>query len=151
VRASARLAEVAESLRQREAQLDLAADSRDDAQQGRREASALVREADAHDRAAQVARDARRDQLDIDQRSAANEDRANAAYEWDSSERRDAHAKKLAAAGVAPAAIQAQYGADVSNARHPRAAVSSKRVPAKARKASSRVSAPQRDRGDRSR
>ncbi len=39
-------AQVAEALRQREAQLDLAADSHDDAQQDRHEASSLVRDAE---------------------------------------------------------------------------------------------------------
>ncbi len=144
-------AQVAEALRQREAQLDLAADSHDDAQQDRHEASSLVRDADAHDRAAQDARDAERGQHEVGQRSAAHADRTDADHEWDSAERRDAHAQNLAAAGVAPEAIQAQYGADVSNARHPRAAVSSTRTPTKARKASPRVPGTQRDRGDRSR
>lgn len=144
-------AQVAEALRQREAQLDLAADSHDDAQQDRHEASSLARDADAHDRAAQVARDAERGQHEVGLRSAAHEDRADAGYEWDSAERRDAHAQKLGAAGVAPEAIQAQYGADVSNARHPRAAVSSTRTPAKARKASPRVPGTQRERGERGR
>lgn len=144
-------AQVAEALRQREAQPDLAADSHEDAQQDRREASRLVQEADAHDRAAQDARDAERGQREVAHRSAAHQDSSNADHEWDSAERRDAHVQELAAAGVAPEAIQAQYGADVANARHPRAAVSSTRTPAKARKASPRVLGTQRDRGDRSR
>jgi hypothetical protein len=80
-------AEVAEALRQRETQLDLAEDTRDEAQQDRQEASSLIREADAHDRSAQEARDAGRDPRDVDQLGAAQEDRTEAAYEWEGQRR----------------------------------------------------------------
>jgi hypothetical protein len=70
---------------------------------------------------------------------------------WDNSDRRDAHAEQMAAQGVDPIAIQAQYGADVSNAQHPRAAITSTRGAAKARKSATRVLSTQRERGERSR
>ena len=239
-------AQVAEALSQREAQLDLAADSRDDAQQDRQDrqdAATLVQQANAHDRDAEEARAAgtdgrtaadrptgsvgqdfgeeygdeparhdpnaertitltlneyeaeridklltqsewsarqpfdehdfdREDPRSIDQiergqrdiaesstgmrerlataRSAAAEDRTAAGGKWDSADRRDGHAAELAAAGVEPVAVQAQYGADVSNAKHPRGAVASTRGAAKARKTATKGFAAQRDR-DRSR
>ena len=57
----------------------------------------------------------------------------------------------MAAQNVAPAAVKAQYGADVSNAKHPRSAVTTTRGAAKARKAGTRAMGTQRERGERGR
>jgi hypothetical protein len=83
--------------------------------------------------------------------SAASEVRNAGRATWDSAERRDGHAEHMAAQGVDPVAIQAQYGADVSNAKHPRAAVTTTRGAAKARKASPKAMGSQRERDGRSR
>jgi hypothetical protein len=64
---------------------------------------------------------------------------------------RNSHASEMAAQNVAPEAVQAQYGADVSDAKHPRAAVITSRGAAKARKASTRSVGAQRERVERSR
>lgn len=85
------------------------------------------------------------------EQGAGNQDRAAGLSAWDNADRRDAHAGKMAEQGVEPVAVQAQYGADVSNAKHPRAAVASTRGAAKARKAASRAIATQRERGERGR
>lgn len=104
-------------------------EDRESANHDRQEAASLIDNADRHDRAVQE----------------------NAGDKWDSAERRDGHAAELAAAGVEPIAIQAQYGADVSNAKHPRGAVAPSRGAAKARKTPTKNIAAQRDRGERSR
>lgn len=85
------------------------------------------------------------------EQSAGDQDRAAGEATWDSADRRDTHAGAMAAHGVDPVAVQAQYGADVSNAKHPRAAVGSTRGAAKARKAATRAMGAQRERGERGR
>lgn len=136
-----------------------------------READQLLNAADRHDRAADSARGAAQapelplplspteagsEVGDFGARVTAEEsdagaDRNAGLAKWDSAERRDGHAEQMAAQGVDPVAIQAQYGADVSNAKHPRAAVTSTRGAAKARKTATRTMGAQRERGDRSR
>lgn len=85
------------------------------------------------------------------EQSAGNQDRSAGLETWDSADRRDTHADAMAAQGVDAVAIQAQYGADMSNAKHPRAAVTSTRGAAKARKAATLAMGAQRERGGRSR
>ncbi|WP_146232828.1 MULTISPECIES: hypothetical protein [unclassified Curtobacterium] len=70
---------------------------------------------------------------------------------WDSADRRDRHAEQMAAADVDPVAVQAQYGADVSNAKHPRPAITTTRGAAKARKSVTRAMGTQHERGERGR
>ncbi|WIB36078.1 hypothetical protein [Curtobacterium sp. MCJR17_043] len=53
----------------------------------------------------------------------------------------------MAAADVDPVAVQAQYGADVSNAKHPRPAITTTRGAAKARKSVTRAMGTQHERG----
>ncbi|ROQ31032.1 hypothetical protein EDF46_3545 [Frondihabitans sp. PhB188] len=85
------------------------------------------------------------------EQAAGDKDRRAGLATWDSADRRDTHAEAMAAQRVDPIAIQAQYGADVSNAEHPRAAVASTRGAAKARKTTTRALGTRRERGDRSR
>lgn len=85
------------------------------------------------------------------ERAAGAEDREAGLNAWNNNDRRDSHASEMAAQNVPLAAVQAQYGADVSNAKHPRSAVATTRGAAKARKASTRAMGTQRERGDRSR
>jgi hypothetical protein len=85
------------------------------------------------------------------EQGAGNQDRNAGLSGWDNAARRDSHAEQMAAAGVDPIAVQAQYGADVSNAKHPRSAIASTRGAAKARRAASRAIGAQRERGERSR
>jgi len=85
------------------------------------------------------------------ERAAGAEDRDAGLTVWNSNDRRDTHAAEMAAQNVAPEAVQAQYGADVSNAKHPRSAVTATRDAAKARKAANRSVGAQRERGERSR
>lgn len=85
------------------------------------------------------------------EQGAGSQDRAAGLSAWDNADRRDAHAGKMAEQGVEPVAVQAQYGADVSNAKHPRSAIASTRGAAKARKAASRAIGTQRERGERGR
>jgi hypothetical protein len=82
---------------------------------------------------------------------AGAQDRTAGLSAWDNADRRDSHAEKMAAAGVDPVAVQAQYGADVSNAKHPRSAIATTRGAAKARKTASRAIGAQRERGERGR
>lgn len=86
-----------------------------------------------------------------EQRAAGTEDRDAGLNAWNSNDRRDSHASEMAAQNVAPDAVQAQYGADVSNAKHPRSAVAMTRGAAKARKALLRSMGAQRERGERGR
>ena len=86
-----------------------------------------------------------------EQRVADTEDRDAGLNAWNSNDRRDSHASEMAAQSVAPDAVQAQYGADVSNAKHPRSAVAFSRGAAKARKAATRSMGVQRERGERGR
>jgi len=86
-----------------------------------------------------------------EQRAAGTEDRGAGLNAWNSNDRRDSHASEMAAQNVAPEAVQAQYGADVSNAKHPRSAVATTRGAAKARKAATRSMGAQRERGERGR
>lgn len=86
-----------------------------------------------------------------EERAADTEDRDAGLNTWNSNDRRDSHASEMAAQNVAPEAVQAQYGADVSNAKHPRAAVTTTRGAAKARKATTRPIGVQRERGERGR
>lgn len=85
------------------------------------------------------------------EQGAGDQDRAAGLSAWDNADRRDAHAGKMAEQGVEPVAVQAQYGADVSNAKHPRAAVGSTRGAAKARKAATKAMGTTRERGERGR
>jgi hypothetical protein len=85
------------------------------------------------------------------EQGAGNQDRSAGLSAWDNAGRRDGHAEQMAAAGVDPVAVQAQYGADVSNAKHPRAAVGSTRGAAKARKAATKAMGTTRERGERGR
>ena len=85
------------------------------------------------------------------EQGASNQDRAAGLSAWDNADRRDAHASKMAEQGVEPVAVQAQYGADVSNAKHPRAAVGSTRGAAKARKAATKAMGTTREHGERGR
>jgi hypothetical protein len=85
------------------------------------------------------------------ERAAGTEDREAGLNAWNSNDRRDNHAAEMAAQNVAPAVVQAQYGADVSNAKHPRSAVTTTRGAAKARKATTRSIGAQRERGGRGR
>ena len=87
----------------------------------------------------------------IAERAAGTKDREAGPNAWNSKDRRDNHAAEMAAQNVAPAAVQAQYGADVSNAKHPRSAVTTTRGAAKARKATTRSIGAQRERGERGR
>lgn len=160
---------VAEVLRQRTDGME-APEPDDSTEQERRDADQLLNAADQHDRNAQAARDdavATRldadierlpgvDQTNADQtrereQAAGEQDRAEGLSAWDSADRRDAHASKMAEEGVEPVAIQAHYGAEVSNAKHPRSAVRSTRGAAKARKAPTRSAGSQRERGERGR
>ncbi|MDM7886569.1 hypothetical protein QUG92_15770 [Curtobacterium sp. RHCKG23] len=83
---------------------------------------------------------------DRGEQGAGSQDRAAGLSAWDNADRRDAHAGKMAEQGVEPVAVQAQYGADVSNAKHPRAAVSSTRSAARARKAATKAMGTTRER-----
>lgn len=144
---------VADVLREREAAGGVA-DGHGSTQDERREADTLLNAADRHDRAAEDTRrsEGQPQQTGVeDERTSADEDRSAGASAWDSAERRDAHAEQMAAQGVEPDAVQAQYGADVSNAKHPRGAVTPGRAPAKARKASTQSVGAQRERGERGR
>ncbi|WP_295792120.1 hypothetical protein [uncultured Microbacterium sp.] len=160
---------VAEVLRQRTAGMNVP-ERNDSTEQERRDADRLLNAADQHDRNAQVARDdavATRldadterlpgvDQMNADQtrereQVAGEQDRAKGLSAWDSADRRDAHASKMAEEGVDPVAIQAHYGAEVSNAKHPRSAVGSTRGAAKARKVPTRSAGAHRERGERGR
>jgi hypothetical protein len=85
------------------------------------------------------------------EQGAGVQDRTAGLSAWDNADRRDRHAEKMAAAGVDPVAVQAQYGADVSNAKHPRSAITTTRGAAKARKTATRAMGAQRDRGERGR
>lgn len=85
------------------------------------------------------------------EQSAGDQDRADGESTWDSADRRDTHAEAMAAQGVDAVAIQAHYGADVSNARHPRAAVKTAPGAIKARKAATIAPGAQRERGERTR
>ncbi|MBD8728991.1 hypothetical protein [Frigoribacterium sp. CFBP 13707] len=85
------------------------------------------------------------------ERTASTADRDSGLNAWNSSDRRDNHAAEMAAQNVAPEAVQAQYGADVSNTKHPRSAVTTTRGVAKARKATTRSIGAQRERGERGR
>lgn len=85
------------------------------------------------------------------EQSAGNADRSAGLSAWDNVDRRDAHAGKMAEQGVEPTAVQAQYGADVSNAKHPRAAVAYTRGAAKARKTATKAMGATRERGERGR
>jgi hypothetical protein len=85
------------------------------------------------------------------EQGAGNQDRPTGLTAWDNADRRDAHAGKMAEQGVEPVAVQAQYGADVSNAKHPRAAVGSTRSAARARKAATKAMGTTRERGERGR
>jgi antitoxin component of RelBE/YafQ-DinJ toxin-antitoxin module len=85
------------------------------------------------------------------EQGAGDQDRSAGLSAWDNADRRDGHAEQMAGAGVEPVAVQAQYGADVSNAKHPRAAVTSTRGAAKARKTATKAMGATRERGDRSR
>ncbi|WP_206758289.1 hypothetical protein [Frigoribacterium sp. CFBP 8754] len=86
-----------------------------------------------------------------EQRAAGTEDRDAGLSAWNSNDRRDSHASEMAAQNVAPDAVQAQYGADMSNAKHPRSAVAFSRGAAKARKAATHSMGVQRERGERGR
>lgn len=85
------------------------------------------------------------------EQSAGDQDRAAGESTWDSANRRDTHAVAMASQGVNAVAIQAQYGADVSNAKHPRASVGSSRVATKARKAATKMVGITREREERGR
>jgi hypothetical protein len=160
---------VVEVLRQRTDGLD-APERNGSTEQERRDADQLLVAADQHDRNAQAAREGAAatslhadtdrlpgfEQVDADQarergQTAAEQDRSAGLSAWDNAHRRDAHASKMAEQGVDPVAIQAQYGAEISNAKHPRSAVGSSRGSVKARKAASRVAGVERERGERGR
>lgn len=167
-------ARVAEVLQQRAASMKRT-EATGSTVQERREADQLLNAADQHDRAAEEARsDAAPakanydtdlaaivariyadptpfDQTVTQEQEAGLEDRAASLSAWDSADRRDTHAAKLAEQGVEPVAIQAQYGADVSNAQHPRSATATKRGAAKARTGATRATSTQRERGERGR
>jgi hypothetical protein len=81
------------------------------------------------------------------EQGAGVQDRAEGLSAWDNADRRDSHAEKMAAAGVDPVAVQAQYGADVSNAKHPRSAITTTRGAAKASKSVARAIGTQREHG----
>lgn len=135
------------------------------------ETDQLLNAADRHDRATESARrDAQIPELSVPlptseagshignpaasvaAQGPAAEEECNAGLAmWDSAERRNGHAEQMAAQGVDPVAIRAQYGADVSNAKHPRAAAATTRGAAKARKTAVRATGTQRERGDRAR
>jgi len=85
------------------------------------------------------------------EQGAGAEDRTAGLSAWDNADRRDRHAESMAAAGVDPVAVQAQYAADVSNAKHPRFAITTTRGAAKARKSVTRVIGKQHDRGEHGR
>lgn len=135
---------VADVLRDRKG-ASAAADAPGSSTKDRLEADVLVATADRRDGAAE----ATRGDEDLSQET---EDRELSVGEqgWDDPDRRDSHAEQMASQGVEPIAIQAQYGADVSNAKHPRAAITARGV-AKARKTTARSGSAQRERGDRSR
>lgn len=140
---------VAEILNQRPALID-SPEHAGSREQGRREANQLLRAADEHDRTAETARlnaAATRNHEEC----AGNEDHAEGVAVWDSADRRDAHARTMAEQGVDAIAVQAQYGADISNANHPRSAVHPTRGASVARKTSPRAAKVTRDRGERSR
>ena len=143
-------------------------DGQGSTQAERREADDLLNAADRHDRAAEAGRTAaaepatdndRDEELAVttaresatSEQAAGDQDRSAGESAWDSADRRDSHVEQMAAQGVEPIAIQAQYGADVSNAKHPRTAVTSTRGAAKARKAVRRAPGVTRERGERSR
>jgi hypothetical protein len=98
-----------------------------------------------------AARTAAAERTARDERSAGAGDRTAGLSAWDNAHRRDSHAKKMSAAGVDPVAVQAQYGADVSNVRHPRSAIGSTRGAARARKAATKAMGTTRERGERGR
>lgn len=87
----------------------------------------------------------------IAERAAGAEDRDAGLNAWNSNDRRDSLASEMAEQNVAPEAVQAQYGADVSNAKHPRSAVTTTRGAYKARKAAMRTRGTQLARGERGR
>lgn len=165
---------VAEVLNERATAIDAAAQP-SPTKQERQETAQLLDAADQHDRAAEAARSAvvvSRSDLETEQSAASefdgddraaldarvdreekagDQDRAGGLQAWDSGNRRDAHAHKMAEQGVEPLAIQAQYGADVSNAKHPRAAATGARGPARARRTTTKSTETQRERGGRGR
>lgn len=85
------------------------------------------------------------------ERAAGTEDRDAVLNAWNSNDRSDSHASEMAAQNVAPEAQQAQYGADVSNVKHPRSAVTTTRSEAKASRAANRPMGAHRERGERGR
>ena len=151
---------VAEVLRQRTVDMDVP-EQTGSTEQERREADQLLNAADQHDRNAEAARgDAVVEQVSGDTERFAdaertpldpNAERSAGLSAWDNADRRDAHAGKMAEQGVEPIAIQAQYGADVSNAKHPRAAIGSTRGATKARKTATKAMGATRERGERGR